>query len=91
LFSKHGIFRSGQLDLRLEEAGQGCSQPDKPPASLWTKPTERSSPSKMRGSHLKDLLKKEKLYKERFIDRVGWLDRITFSRLEEIKQQVELA
>jgi len=45
----------------------------------------------MRGSHLKDLVKKEKLYKERFIDRVGWLDRITFSRLEEIKQQVELS
>jgi len=40
------------------------------------------------GIPLNDLLKKEKLYNQKFIDRVDWLDKITFAKLEEIKQEV---
>ena len=42
------------------------------------------------GVELTELQKREKLYKHKFIDRVNWLDRITFSRLEEIKQEVNI-
>lgn len=41
-------------------------------------------------NELQMLLKKSKLYSRNLIDRVNWLDKITFSRIEEIKQEVKL-
>lgn len=37
---------------------------------------------------LNNLLKKEKLFEQNFIDHVNWLDKITFSRLEVMKHEV---
>ena len=45
-------------------------------------------PTPSRGVQLAELRKKEKLYKQKFIDKVDWLDQITFAKLEEIKQEV---
>uniref|UniRef100_A0A914I1L1 Chromatin modification-related protein MEAF6 n=1 Tax=Globodera rostochiensis TaxID=31243 RepID=A0A914I1L1_GLORO len=45
--------------------------------------------SNKRNFQFGELLKKEKLYKQKFIDRVDWLDGITFARLEEIKQEAK--
>lgn len=36
-------------------------------------------------------LKKEKLYKEQYIEPVEWLDGVTFSKLEELKLEVSAA
>uniref|UniRef100_A0A183BU91 Phosphatidylinositol 3-kinase catalytic subunit type 3 n=1 Tax=Globodera pallida TaxID=36090 RepID=A0A183BU91_GLOPA len=46
--------------------------------------------SNKRNFQFGELLKKEKLYKQKFIDRVDWLDGITFARLEEIKQEAKI-
>lgn len=51
-------------------------------------PRQQGTKSTHKGVQLADLLKKEKLYNQKFIDRVDWLDRITFAKLEEIKQEV---
>jgi hypothetical protein len=59
---------------------------DLTPLLLSSSPPKKSINS--RGIKLADLVKKEKLYNQKFIDRVGWLDQITFARLEEIKQEV---
>ncbi|KAI1724754.1 phosphoinositide 3-kinase family, accessory domain (PIK domain) domain-containing protein [Ditylenchus destructor] len=84
LFSKHGVCRSGQFDLRME------TSPDASPLieTSGLCHQQRKTSSKPRGE-VAELLKKEKLYKQNFIDRVNWLDKITFSRLEEIKHEVK--
>lgn len=54
-------------------------------SSSYQNNTNLSSKSNI---ELQMLLKKSKLYSRNLIDRVNWLDKITFSRLEEIKQEV---
>ena len=117
LFSKHSIFRTGLMDLRLEyvygnnkkeannnnqiEINFPHNQPqpktdqsddeDEPDESipLLIKPSNpQLKPTNSKGIQLSELLKKEKLYNQKFIDRVDWLDQITFAKLEEIKQEV---
>lgn len=56
---------------------------------LLIKPSNpQSKATNSKGIQLSELLKKEKLYNQKFIDRVDWLDQITFAKLEEIKQEV---
>src|SRR5690348_525500 len=110
LFSKHSIFRSGLIDLRLEYvsgsavkkqainspvnsndtkiADQSDDEPSDSTPLLKSSNFQQRTKSTQKGVQLSDLLKKEKLYNQKFIDRVDWLDRITFAKLEEIKQEV---
>lgn len=96
LFSKHGIMRSGQFDLRLQR-GESlkasntfyfllASSGDKP-GPVYSDPTEQNKMPRSASIH--NLLKKEKLFKEKYIDVVPWLDQITFIKLETLKQAVE--
>ena len=85
LFSKHGIFRNGQLDLRLEKPESG--KPEAFGTSAWEL-SQHSKFAKTNRFEIYQLLKKEKLYNANLVDKVPWLDQITFSRLEEIKEKV---
>lgn len=89
LFSKHGIFRSGQLDLRLERPESGrpevFGQASLLELSQHTKIAKTSS-----RNDIYQLLKKEKMYNANLVDKVPWLDQITFSRLVEIKERVRV-
>lgn len=84
LFSKHGVFRSSQLDLRLERTEDSSPDPFHRPRPA---PSDRTKAPRT-GADIAELLKKEKLHKENFIDHVSWLDQITFSRLAKIKEDV---
>uniref|UniRef100_A0A915CVA0 phosphatidylinositol 3-kinase n=1 Tax=Ditylenchus dipsaci TaxID=166011 RepID=A0A915CVA0_9BILA len=93
LFSKHGICRSGQLDLKMDTSGQATRQATRDQKCVTSEPDGQSirqtkAVNKPVGD-LADLLKREKLYKQNFIDRVNWLDKITFSKLEEIKHEAK--
>ncbi|KAI6232650.1 Phosphatidylinositol 3-kinase catalytic subunit type 3 [Aphelenchoides fujianensis] len=81
LFSKHGILRAGRHDLRLQR-GEPDS-PDQPPAPQFGEAGGRSRVPA--APDIAVFLKKEKLYKEQYIDPVEWLDGVTFSKLEELK------
>uniref|UniRef100_A0A915N842 Chromatin modification-related protein MEAF6 n=1 Tax=Meloidogyne javanica TaxID=6303 RepID=A0A915N842_MELJA len=117
LFSKHSIFRSGILDLKLEQvigksdktklinensnldlmniptpAKQAESSEDARDSTPLLKNNDKNLNNIRQlkcGIPLNDLLKKEKLYNQKFIDRVDWLDKITFAKLEEIKQEAK--
>uniref|UniRef100_A0A914LH10 Phosphatidylinositol 3-kinase catalytic subunit type 3 n=1 Tax=Meloidogyne incognita TaxID=6306 RepID=A0A914LH10_MELIC len=117
LFSKHSIFRSGILDLKLEQvigksdktklinensnldlmniptpAKQAESSEDARDSTPLLKNNDENLNNIRQlkcGIPLNDLLKKEKLYNQKFIDRVDWLDKITFAKLEEIKQEAK--
>ncbi|KAI6220427.1 Phosphatidylinositol 3-kinase catalytic subunit type 3 [Aphelenchoides besseyi] len=78
LFSKHGILRSGGFDLRLYRTEQPYPQFSEPQRKLQLPTIPDFS----------TILKKEKLYKEHYIDPVDWLDGQTFSKLEELKLDI---
>ncbi|KAI6171511.1 Phosphatidylinositol 3-kinase catalytic subunit type 3 [Aphelenchoides bicaudatus] len=80
LFSKHLIMRSGQFDLRLQRP----KSPDELPKPVFSDPSEQSKMPRSASIHT--LLKKEKLFKDKYIDVVPWLDQITFIKLETLKQ-----
>ena len=70
--------------MRLDRPESGT--PD-PVYRAQTGLADRSKGSRT-GAGIAELLKKEKLHKENFIDHVSWLDQITFSRLAKIKEDV---
>jgi hypothetical protein len=91
----HGnMDKDRQTTSTIKTAAQfSYKQPDQSDSASDSTPLLQSSnqttinPS-IKGIQLADLLKKEKLYNQKFIDRVDWLDQITFAKLEEIKQDV---
>lgn len=107
LFSKHGIYHMGQIDLRMNRVSHADIEKIK--NDLETNRFDNSlkynffyysflpinnflqlDKKMLNTSHsdLQMLFKKSKLYSRNLIDRVNWLDKITFSRIEEIKQEV---
>ncbi|CAD5205554.1 unnamed protein product [Bursaphelenchus okinawaensis] len=83
LFSKRGVLRDGQFDVRLQKA-----QPKETPEPKFDESSDASKLPKTSG--IREYIKKEKMYKQNYIDRVDWLDQFTFSKLEQIKEEARV-
>ncbi|CAD5207974.1 unnamed protein product [Bursaphelenchus xylophilus] len=83
LFSKRGVLRDGQFDVRLQKA-----QPKELPEPKFDEPSDSNKLPKSSG--IREYLKKEKMYKQNYIHPVDWLDQVTFIKLERMKEDARI-
>ncbi|TKR96795.1 hypothetical protein L596_010764 [Steinernema carpocapsae] len=80
LFSKHGVYREDYLHIRMHRTDSEKPDP------FWKPADQLSRDAKFTTDPVRALEKKRKLYCSKMIDHVQWLDQITMTKIEQVKQ-----
>lgn len=87
LFSKRGLFRQGMYDLKLWPfvQGDGLNVPSTTPGKLKTKQQSLNNNNKI-CCQMNRLAKLSKKHRAGLLDKVDWLDRLTFREIELVNE-----